>query len=443
MKINYKVGMSAIILAILAGLSGGITALYYQLNEFLPLLFQIHDQTAAINIFQTHARMMVFFVLQPALMVAFGSWFFPVLIGSRNFAFPLINILSIILLWTGFFFNFFSFFNSETGLMSLISLVFWSIGSVLFSINVLVTFINNRGQDIKYYSIPLFAWMHVISASFLLGVGSILLGILTRDYLNYNMQLDWAISQTVKNFVFPMVVVLILPSFGILFHIFQTISEKKIKSDKILLIGITTAFSLLLFLFWNKSIFTEVYFQTDSFANIETIFAIGLYGLIWVLSIFALKLFKTGLKNISTPMLWSLGCLFLLLFAWPYKGLIQGIDQIHSTLTYAIILSIFAGFYFWMGKIFGKQYSELLGISHFVITMIGIVLTLKIIPLGRNTVFWGDIFMGLSIFVFQGVIINAIFYNVVKPVANYWGKGAITNEWKLPSPMFTANKQNR
>ena len=29
MKINYKVGMSAIILAILAGLSGGITALYY------------------------------------------------------------------------------------------------------------------------------------------------------------------------------------------------------------------------------------------------------------------------------------------------------------------------------------------------------------------------------------------------------------------------------
>lgn len=434
MKINFKVGTWALILAVLAGLSGGGAALLYQVNQYVPISFQILNSDYVIYIYQIHARMMVFFVLQPVLMVTFGSWFIPVLIGAKNFSYPFVNVVSILLLWLGFFCNFLTFFYPQVDVLSLFSLVFWAISSMMFSINVLVTFINNRGQNVTYSSISLFVWLQTISAGFLAGVSPVLLAALTRDYWNDYGLLNRAIDHTVQSFVFPIVVILVLPAFGIVFHIFQTVTEKSAYSNQ-KLISMVSISALVLFSLWNKWILNGPSWQTETYLNMKMVFAVGLYSLIFILSMSAIRLFKSGKKKLSTPVLWSLGCLFLLLFAWPYTGLLKGISQIHSTFTYAILLSVFAGFYFWMGKILGRQYQESLGQLHFYMTMTGVVLTLKMIPVPYNTVYIGDIFIGFSVIIFIGVILNA-FYNAAKPVVNYWGKEAPTHEWNLPSPLF-------
>ncbi len=433
MTINYKVGMWALILAVLAGLSGGLAALFYQVNQFLPVFFHLHDFNTA-QIIQTHAIMMVFYVLQPVLMVSFNVWFLPVLMGSKKFAFPSINIFSVFLLWVGFLFNFSSFFYVENALLNILSLVFWSLASLLFSINVMVTFINHRNAELKYSSVPLFAWIQFISSGFLLCVSSAFLAVLTGDFWNYNIRLDWVISQTIQNFSLPIMTVLILPAFGLIIHIIQTVSEALSHFNKVLL-GFVALYSLVLFVSWNKFVINGFLWQVNFSSTIEKTLIISLYILVVVLSIFALRFFKAGNKKIPTPVLWSFGFIILLFFAWPYTGLINGVNQIHSPIIYAILMAVFAGFYFWMGKIFGKLYSEILGKLHFYVTMIGVLLTLDIIPLGKSTLYIGDLFLGLSIFIFEAVLISA-YYNANKPIANYWGKKALTNEWKLPSPMF-------
>lgn len=434
MNSYYKVGMSALILAIFSGLSGGIAALFYQINQFL---FISHDGLSSnflINLVHTHARMMIFYTLQPALMIAFGSWFVPVMIGAKNFSFPFINIISIILLGFGFVCNLLTFFYSQTALLTLGSLALWAIASVLFSINMLVTIINNRGVNVSFVTMPLFVWLQAIGTMLLLGASSVLLAALTRDYWNYALHLNWAIDQTVQNFAFPMVMILSLPAFGIIFHSLYIVAECSLDVNKKLL-AIMVGIPLLIFLFWNKLIFNGNFWNFNDDKTIKTIFSIGLYLFILSLGFYAVKLFMNGKRTVLTPILWSFGSVFLFVFAWPYTGLIAAIGQIHSGITYAVLFAVFAGFYLWMGKIFGKQYNETLGKLHFYITMIGAILTLNILSIGKNTALIADLFMGFSILTFVWVILNA-YYNRTRPIANYWGGKVVTNEWKLPSPMY-------
>lgn len=386
MKHCYKVGMGALFLAVIAGVSGGVAALSYQIEPFLFNAHGFNPSYHLINMVHTHARMMIFFTLQPALMVAFGTWFIPVLIGAKNFSFPLINTISLILLWIGFACNFLTFFSSHSGLWGLISLSLWAIASILFSINVLVTIINNRGPGIIFSSMPIFVWLQGIAGMLLLATASILLAFLTRDYWNNTLLLNQAINQTVQDFSYPLVMILILPAFGIIFHSLQTIIGSSILLNKRPIIGMACCF-IGMYLFWNKSILNGFLGNSNFYEHIRTIFYAGLYSLIVGLSFYALRLFFLGRKSLYTPILWSLGSLFLFVVAWPYTGLVIKIGQIHSSVTYAVLFTVFAGFYLWMERICGKHYNEYLGKLHFYMTMIGVILTLNMVSLGKDTVF--------------------------------------------------------
>ncbi len=172
-----------------------------------------------------------------------------------------------------------------------------------------------------------------------------------------------------------------------------------------------------------------------------------------------------GSLEMRVPMLWAVGFIFVFTIGG-VTGIVlanAGIDQIvhntyyviahfHYVLSLGSVFGIFAGFYFWIGKMSGRQYPEFWGKVHFWLTFIGVNLTffpqhfLGLAGMPRRYPDYPEVFAGWNLVSSIGAYIAAaglvVFLYVVfrtliagEPVgANYWGEGATTLEWTVSSP---------
>ena len=128
------------------------------------------------------------------------------------------------------------------------------------------------------------------------------------------------------------------------------------------------------------------------------------------------------------------------------------VAHFHYVLSLGAVFSIFAGWYYWFGKMSGKMYNEFLGKVHFWLFFIGVnVLFFPMHFLGLDSMprrypdyvdsqaYWNEIasygywIMAASMVVFS---VNMIWSMMAgrKAADNYWGEGATTLEWTLSSP---------
>ena len=61
-------------------------------------------------LFSMHATIMIFFVIIPMLVGAFGNFTIPLMIGAKDMAFPKLNMMSYWFMWPAFFVILVSFF---------------------------------------------------------------------------------------------------------------------------------------------------------------------------------------------------------------------------------------------------------------------------------------------------------------------------------------------
>jgi cytochrome c oxidase subunit 1 len=172
-----------------------------------------------------------------------------------------------------------------------------------------------------------------------------------------------------------------------------------------------------------------------------------------------------GSIRFETPMLWAIGFIFMFTVGGVTGVLLAngGVDtyfhdtyyvvaHFHYVLSLGAVFAIFAAWYYWFGKMFGKPYNELLGQLHFWVFFIGVnVLFFPMHFLGADgmprripdypdqyaqwnqVASYGYAIMALGmLFFFANLAVS--FASRRRAEANYWGEGATTLEWTLSSP---------
>jgi len=172
-----------------------------------------------------------------------------------------------------------------------------------------------------------------------------------------------------------------------------------------------------------------------------------------------------GSIEFKTPMLWAIGFIFMFTVGGVTGVVLANagvttvlhdtyyvVAHFHYVLSLGAVFAIFAGFYYWVGKMTGHQYPERMGKIHFWMTFVGVNLAffpqhfLGLAGMPRRIPDYPDAFAGWNMVSSIGSYIAAAsavyflfvlyktFASTEQVADNPWGAGADTLEWTVSSP---------
>ena len=491
---NHKdIGTLYIIFALVAAVVGIGISLLMRIELMYPDMQIFSDGQMWNAYISAHGLIMVFFVVMPALIGGFGNWFVPIMIGAPDMAFPRMNNISFWLLvpafmllaaslfvgegpgagWTIYPPLSDSTFHSGPAMdLALFSLHLAGASSIMGAANFITTIFNMRAPGMTLHRMPLFVWSMLVTAFLLLLAVPVLAGAITMLITDRNFGTSFfrpegggdpvLFQHLFWFFGHPEVYIMILPGFGIISHIISTFSRKPVFGYLGMAYAMV-AIGFVGFLVWAHHMYTSgmdvdtrAYFMA---ATMVIAVPTGVKIFSWIATMWG------GSMRLDTPMLFAIGFIFLFTVGG-VTGVVlanAGIDQVlhntyyvvahfHYVLSLGAVFSIYAGFYYWIGKMCGRQYPETLGKIHFWMTFIGVNLTFFPMHFSGNQgmprrypdypeAFWGWNFVAsigslisVASFVFFFYIVWVTMRSGAKAAANPWGEGATTLEWQVASP---------
>jgi len=385
------------------------------------------DPNMYLALVTIHGTIMVFFLLTGGLSGTFSNLLIPLQIGARDMASGFLNMLSFWFFFISSVIMFGSLFI-ETGPASagwtvypplsalptaipgsglgmtlwLVSMSLFVVGSLLGSLNYIVTVVNLRAKGMTMTRLPLTIWAFLVTAilgvlSFPVLFAAVLLLIFDRSfgtsfYLSDIFISGQALEQTGGSPILyqhlfwflghPEVYIVLLPALGITSEVISTMSRKPIFGYRAM-IGSILAIGFLSFIVWGHHMFIT---GMNPFLGSVFVFTTLLIAIPSAVKAFnyITTLWK-GNAILSSAMMFGIG-LVSTFVTGGVTGIILAdsaldinvhdtyfvVAHFHIVMGASAVFGMFCGVYHWFPRLFGRMMNNKLGYVHFWCTFIGI-----------------------------------------------------------------------
>jgi cytochrome c oxidase subunit 1 len=418
---HKRLGVMYIGYALLFLMIGGIEAMVMRIQ-----LTAAHKDFVSPQVFNRmftmHGTTMIFFVVMP-LVFGLANYLVPLMIGTRDMAFPRLNAFSFWLTAFGGILLYFSLIGAnglygagnapDVGWFAYAPLTsrtfspghstdFWTLGllvsgfgSIGTAINIIVTILCMRCPGMKLGKMPLLVWLNLVMGGMVILAVSPLsaaqIMLLIDRYLGGHFFDTQAGGSAVIWMHFfwifghPEVYVLAIPAFAIASEIIPVFSRKAIFGYPVM-VAATICIG-----FIGMSVWAHHMFTVGMSSNANTFFVLSTMAIAVPTGIKIFNWLATmwgGKIEFKSPMLFCAGFLFQFLvagltgimlgaapFDWQLGNSYFVVAHFHYVIVGGILFCLFGAFYYWFPKMSGRMYNEALGKLHFWLFLIGFHLT--------------------------------------------------------------------
>jgi cytochrome c oxidase subunit I len=368
------------------------------------------------ELFTMHGTTMIFLGVVP-VWAGFANFLVPLMIGTRDMAFPRLNAFSYWLFLFGGIVLYASWFSNEgapnagwtsypplsvdapgTGQdLWILSIHILTLSSLAGAINFIVTIHNLRAPGMSWTRMPLFVWTVEVYAVLLLLALPVLSAGLTlmltdrqfgTNFFRPGEGGDVVLYQHAFWFFgHPEVYIMILPAFGVISEVIPVFSRKPIFGYKAIAFA-TAGIGFYSMLVWAHHMFTvglstglQIFFMVSSMI-IAVPTGIKIFN--WVATTWR------GNLIFDTAMLYALG--FIVVFtigglsgifvaAFPFDWQVHDtyfvVAHFHYVLMGGSLFALIAALYYWWPKMFGRRLDERLGKLSFILVFVGFNVTFQ------------------------------------------------------------------
>jgi cytochrome c oxidase subunit I len=445
-----------------------------------------------LTLVSLHGTMMLI-MMSAGILGPFANYFVPIMIGARRMAFPRLESLSfwlvppagLILLsaiafggfptgWTGYA----PLANEARGGMDayLFSFALIGLSMTIVGINMIATVLTMRAPGLTWTRLPIFVWAVVCTSVLMVLAAPVLFSLLAMVTLDRTANTGFFVTSAGGSpflyqnlfwfFGHPEVYILALPGFGVVLEILPVFARKPLWGYRLAVAGMVGV-TLLSFMVWQHHLFVSginadlrpFYMLTTELISIPTgfIFLNGM-GTIW-----------RARMRFTVPMLFALAFFFNFLIGGLTGIFLSDVPSdvsthgsyfvmahFHYTIMGGLVFAMFAATYYWLPKMTGLRFNELLAKIHFWGMFVFFNLTFMplfaagLLGMPRRVSVYAPHLHGINVFVSISAfllgtsmlvfLINLVYSMLIarRPAeANPWHSRGI--EFQLPTPVPVKN----
>jgi cytochrome c oxidase subunit I+III len=407
---HKKIGMKYIYTSFVFFVVGGIQSLVIR-AQLAQSDLDLVGPEAFNQLFSMHGITMMFLFAMPMLS-GFGNYFVPLMIGTRDMAFPRLNAFGYWVFLAAGIFLYSSFLAGQApddgwfnyvpqgslrfspGLnidFYCLGVIFLGISSTGGAINFIVTILKMRAPGMTLNRMPIFVWGEFAMALQILFALPALTAAAGMLLLDRNFGFNFFDSAEGGDpvlwqhlfwfFGHPEVYIIALPGFGMVSALIPTMCRRPMVGYTYIVLA-EMATALIGFGVWAHHMFAaglpSLSLSYFSAASMMVVIPTGVQVFAWLATL------VTGKPVLKTPMLFVLGFVFIFVIGGltgPILGLVPVDLQLHDSyfvvahLHYVLIGSavfpIFGVFYYWLPKATGRLMNEAWGKTSFWLMFIG------------------------------------------------------------------------